>query len=188
MCLKKGLWSLSLDRQYFGYVQCVHILPGFQIHNWMVKSQFQLFHPFLMIKSYAIPIVSPFFVKFNFFTILMVKSIDSIDLMIKSTFLMASSWSNHCFHHLWCLNQSNPSYLQTTRQPVHHHRADFPVRSYQVGVFPVKQRLSDEVASKVVAVGVKSVLDGKMGAIIRHEIAMKHAEHWDLSIKQCLDS
>ena len=52
----------------------------------------------------------------------------------------------------------------------------------------MKQRLSDEVASKVVAVGVKSVLDGKMGAIIRHEIAMKHAEHWDLSIKQCLDS
>jgi len=41
-----------------------------------------------------------------------------------------------------------------------------------VGVFPVKQRLSDEVASKVVAVGVKSVLDGK------------HAEHWDLSIKE----
>ena len=80
---------------------------------------------------------------------LMVKSIDSIDLMVKSTFLMASSWSNHCFHH--------------------HHRADGnPVRSYQVGVFPVKQRLSDEVASKVVAVGVKSVLDGNMGAIFRH--------------------
>ena len=36
-----------------------------------------------------------------------------------------------------------------------------PKFAIQVGVFPVKQRLSDEVASKVVAVGVKSVLDRK---------------------------
>ena len=31
-------------------------------------------------------------------------------------------------------------------------------RDHKVGVFPVKQRLSDEVASKVVALGVRSFL------------------------------